>query len=456
MTEYDNIVLVVADTLSAFHMGCYSYERNTTPFLDSLAEDNLMFRFAYSNSSWTVPSHASMFSGELATEHGSVHGNLDFTSDSFVEDIKEEGFNTIGASCNHLISEDLGFDRGFDTLVSGGVDVKMRGMGFENLQALNSSIGGGSTKEKGLELFKKSITNFDPLPLFEGLRYQLSDKPERPAEYMVDLVKREIEEEDKNFVFLNYTDPHLPYNPPDKYAKIWLDDAVSLRDQHVKDFRENNEDRFKWNKEPENPEVLTSLYDAELRYLDDKIRELYTHLDEKLENMLFIFVSDHGENIGDYGLQAHQCGVWEKLIRVPLIVAGEGLDGEVEGNFSLKDIQKIIFGEEQPENLTSEKVHAHYRPVIGSSDSSEEDYLEEDLPYALNASNCVVSKRKGFIENSQIEDFGFKARKKGFSEENILTQVEQLQEHLIRFDEDKEGKSLDEKVKENLEDLGYI
>ena len=62
-SDKPNIVLVVMDTARAQNFSCYGYERKTSPFLDSLAEENVIYKNAYSQANWTLPSHASMFSG---------------------------------------------------------------------------------------------------------------------------------------------------------------------------------------------------------------------------------------------------------------------------------------------------------------------------------------------------------------------------------------------------------
>lgn len=83
----DKVVFVVLDSLSAFNMGCYGHDRETTPFLDSLSEDNILFNYAYSNAPWTAPSHTSIFSGQIPSDHGTNSMNMQFQQKSFVEEL---------------------------------------------------------------------------------------------------------------------------------------------------------------------------------------------------------------------------------------------------------------------------------------------------------------------------------------------------------------------------------
>lgn len=457
MTEFDNIVLVVADTLSAFHMGCFGYERDTTPFLDELADENFLCRFAYSSSSWTVPSHASIFSGEEPQEHDCVHGSLSFESDSFVEDLKEEGYSTLGISANHLVSEDLGFDRGFDTLVSGGVDVKMRGMGFKDLQKMHSRLDDvGGRKDKAKSIIEKSVRSRSLSPIFQGLNYFSKDSDERVSEFPLDIVKNEVDKNEKNFVFINYLDPHIPYEPPVYIAEKWVENPEKAISEH-KDWLDEND--FKWNKTPENEDDVRGLYDAEIRYMDSKVEELYKYFQENFENTLFIFTSDHGENIGDYGLFAHQCGVWEKLIRVPLIIAGDSIEsGEKVQNVSLSELGELIRGEKDVDKLGSDRVFAEYNPILNSSGIDEDEYSGSDIEYAKNRSRCMVDAREGIVLNSDIPNYGFEAEEKGFTTENKFSQVSDLRRDVKDHFSDGSDLSSDveDKVKDNLEKLGYI
>ena len=374
-----------------------------------------------------------------------------------MEDLKEEGYSTLGISANHLVSEDLGFDRGFDALVSGGVDVRMRGMGFEDLQKIHSSLEYvGGRKDKAKSIIEKSVRSKSLSPIFQGLKYFSKDSDERVSEFPLEIVKNEVDNDDKNFVFINYLDPHLPYEPPVDIAEKWVKDPEKAISEH-KDWLDKND--FMWNKTPENEEDVRGLYDSEIRYIDSKVEEIYEYFQENFENTLFIFTSDHGENIGDYGLFAHQCGVWEKLIRVPLIIAADGVEsGEKVQNVSLRELGDLIKGEKDVGDLGNKTVSAEYYPKINSSDRAEEDYSEENLNYVKNHSRCLIRDKKGIVLNSDVPNYGFEAEEKGFSTENKFSKVSNLRgdvEDHFNENSDVSG-DVEDKVKDNLEKLGYI
>jgi arylsulfatase A-like enzyme len=122
-----NIILITIDTLRADHLSCYGYHRQTSPFIDSIAGESVVFTNAYSTSSWTAPSMASIFTGHYPRSHGVLHGVArgpkaavtgqeilvkDFLT--IAEALKTAGYTTFGVSSNGHISRGTGFSQGFD------------------------------------------------------------------------------------------------------------------------------------------------------------------------------------------------------------------------------------------------------------------------------------------------------------------------------------------------------
>ncbi|MFB6144417.1 MAG: sulfatase-like hydrolase/transferase, partial [Candidatus Nanohaloarchaea archaeon] len=363
-----SIVLLVADTLSAFHLPFHGYDRETAPFMAELAQQNTYVEYGYANAPWTVPAHASLFSGKLPKDHGTTSESMKFTERSFVEALSEVGRFTLGISTNSLVSEELGFDKGFDSFVSSkmGVITENRGWGstFQHLQDLNAEGVSGARKYIG---FLRSVVeerNWRAIP--EGFRYFLWKKLDgaRFTDFYEDFGAKDANQvllnrlgcQEGFFAFVNYMEVHTPYYPPKEIAEEYVGDykeAINLHDEiDFWDFTFSDEQLGE-----EEKATLKGLYDAEIRYLDVRIEELYQEVMERDEDTIFIIVGDHGELLGEYGAGGHQFGIWEKLLRVPIIIAGDGVpDTVIEETVSLRELHDFILGEKELEELGSEKV----------------------------------------------------------------------------------------------------
>jgi arylsulfatase A-like enzyme len=416
-----NIVLVVADTLSSSHLQSYGYDRDTAPFLASLAEDNLFFENAYSTGPWTVPSHASIFSGELPKDHGTTSENLYFSSDSFVEELSEKGYNTYGISNNHLISKDLGFAKGFDFFEE-DKGVYFEAEGLKTLKALWNMKKGGDIKSGIRSVLGTFAKNRDLSSLVELSKYSIRrlvddgyefesylSITDDGAESTNKLIKEELSEE-PFFLFANYMEPHEPYNPPESIAEEWVSDV----EQTKLNYEEKMYGRPSFRKEvdEELKEEVKGLYDAEIRYFDKKVEELYEYINSNFEDTLFIVVGDHGEMLGEHGMWGHQHGVWQKLVKVPMIIAGDGINGgRVEDTVSLAELKEIIIGKKGIDEIGGEKAFSEYYGlkgfVIDYGEKEVSDYSEEEMPYVLNSSKAVFSQNIGFVENTEIDDISF-------------------------------------------------
>lgn len=388
--EDKNVVLIVADTLTALHLPSYGYERDTAPFLTELAEENFLVKNAYSNAPWTVPSHASLFSGKLPSEHGMNTGNMVFQSNSFVEEIQSKGYHTVGVSANSLVSEDLNFDRGFDSFHEVfNVDTENSGsllkLALEKLKSPDLE-----TAKKGLKL----------------LYNKAFGRSNRGADNIERIVKNEIKASTQpNFLFINYTEPHLPYTPPEEFAEKFTDNASEKISNNLNDHYETDKPEIYYQGFPNcTDQDLIDLYDAEIRYLDSKLENLYNYLNQELDDLIFIVTSDHGENFGEHGAYFHQCGIWEKSIRIPMIIAGDGVpDEQVKEAFSLRNLKYLI---QDNELRTSKTVFAEYSSWKEMEDENEEREGKA-REFADNTSQAAVQKNKALVQNSTLSNFQF-------------------------------------------------
>jgi len=267
-----NVVVIVMDTVRQDHLSCYGYERETTPFLEELARSGRLYRNAYSTSSWTVPAHASLFTGLHPVSHGMHWEHLHLSEElvTLPEVLKEFGYMTLGFTENSWISESKGF-----------------GQGFDSLKYDRSKLKSSKMRNKSFLGFKKSLE-------------EIGDKP--------------------FFVFINLVSAHAPYRSSGQFFKMFLSDPAYEKEVKV-DFLAP---RAKGTGFPSKKALthLTEHYDAEIRYVDHIIEAIAEELQRKglWERTLFIVTSDHGESLGEHEHLEHQFYLYEHLVRIPLII----------------------------------------------------------------------------------------------------------------------------------------
>ncbi len=292
-----NILLIVVDTLRADHLASYGYNRQTSPTLDRLAKQGVVFESAFATSSWTLPSHASLVTGRYAYEHGAEEDPLDSRYPTIAEALRDRGYRTAAFSANHLwFNRSRGFGRGF--------------LHFEDyFNTLQDMI---------LRTFwGRKLTRLVLIPL--GLNNLLMLKPAAVVtDSTLDWVRRNPGR--PFFAFLNYFDVHDPYLPPRPYRSRFSGgrDVGGL----LNEFQRPT------------PPVLTSeqlqseidAYDGAIAYVDDQIERLLKGLEEQgmSDNTIVIVTSDHGEAFGENGLLLHRNALYRSVVHVPLIIRWRG------------------------------------------------------------------------------------------------------------------------------------
>jgi arylsulfatase A-like enzyme len=270
-----NVVFIGLDTARSDHLGCYGYDRNTSPAIDQLAAEGTLFEYAVSQSPWTLPSFASAFTSLYPTQHGA----------GFLESAMGLGFPTLA---------EVFAGHGYAT----GAIV--------NTAALNPVFG----IDRGFE-------HYDVVPMEAG---RVADGTTRATLDWID-----AQEDKPFFVFAHYYDPHLPFAPPPPYDSAFDPDYAGdlgssfnpeyLPTDRMTGFRRMNA------LSTGDKEHIVSLYDGEIAFADRAIRDLVAGLSERdlAENTLVVFMSDHGEEFFDHGGFAHGHTLYEELLRVPLI-----------------------------------------------------------------------------------------------------------------------------------------
>lgn len=281
-----NVVMIVLDTVRADYTGLAGADRSATPTLDAIAAEGTRFDRAWSAAPWTVPSHASLFTGRLPSRHRCSMANLRFddSGPSLAELVADVGYETAAMFANPWLGDDMaGLLRGFEireeSPVSGFMGRPLDRRGYQGGPAVVEQIG-------------------------SWLDRRSRDRP--------------------FFLFVNFLEPHLPYDPPPEQwgellSDLRPDDAITVDWGHGYNAGLYDSDTVDW-------ERVRRLYAADVRNVDSLLFRVVELLKRHgvYEDSVLIVTSDHGENLGDHGRMDHQFSVHETLLHVPLVVRAPG------------------------------------------------------------------------------------------------------------------------------------
>jgi len=278
-----NVLILVIDALRPDHLGCYGYALHTSPAIDALARRGVLFADATSLSSYTRAAVPSIF----ASVHPGAHGILnqgkevEVLSDEYktlAETLKERGYVTAAFVPNPSLHRAFNFDQGFD-LYDDDFQIGVRGaQDYETASRINART----------------------------LRW-LHDNRGKPF-----------------FAYLHYRDVHAPYVPPPPYDRMF-DKPGAGRPLSEAEYKTQPPDV----RRPRRYRDLDSYveqYDGEIRYTDDHLARFLETLAKEgfLENTAIFLTADHGESFLEHGSWTHGTGLYEELMRVPLLLVLPG------------------------------------------------------------------------------------------------------------------------------------
>ncbi|MEZ5331656.1 MAG: sulfatase-like hydrolase/transferase [Thermoanaerobaculia bacterium] len=263
-----NAILVVFDTLRADHMSVYGYAKETTPYLDSRADEMIRWVALKAPESWTLPTHASLFTGRWPAQHhvSWAHKSLDPRLVTVAEVLEQAGFCTVGLSSNPMIRKKTGFEQGF-----------------------------------------QSFRNF-PTPH--------ETKTDRLLAVVPEVLDEAAERGCRLFPFINLMDAHTPVSPHGHDREFGVDGPGPITTPQQK-WEANAGIRPL---SAEERRLNAAAYDAGVRSLDDAARTLLSLLSDRglLDQSVVAFTADHGEGL-DREL-GHVLSAWEEQLAIPLLV----------------------------------------------------------------------------------------------------------------------------------------
>lgn len=279
--------MISLDSLRADRLSSYGYAKPTSPHIDKIASEGVLFEKAFASDIPTEVAHTSIFTGKVGLKtgivsHGSELTSLPKTTKWMPNMLREAGFTT--AAVDNLYQLKEWFARGYRYYIN------------------------SAGKKRWID--GKTINELTKPWL------------------------REHKDEDF-FLFLHYWDPHTPYMPPKAYIQQFYDSNMDPYDKHNTSmlgaynhlaypfFKLHHFDLIG---PVTDAAYFNALYDAEIRYLDHRLKEIDNYLEElgiKEDTMLILF-GDHGESLTEHDIYWDHCGLYETTVQVPLIMRWPG------------------------------------------------------------------------------------------------------------------------------------
>ncbi len=290
MPPVDKVLMVLVDALRADKLGCYGFNEPTSPAIDKLAAESVLFENVHAASPWTAPSFGTLFTGVSPTVHGAgkmlgrygkggkeVHGvNVGGLRSDLptLAELAPEKMWTAAVINNSFVCKELGYARGFDEF-----DFRLA-----------------------------RLTQY------------------RTADEVTDIAIKWLEQHGNEpfFYFLHYFDPHIQYAPPKKYLPIFAPDKPRRIGYPFTDHASARDGSLNPNEAEK--AFIRGLYHGEVRFVDDEFSRLLTYMKKAglMDDTWIVFVSDHGEELFEHGSFDHGHRYEEEVTRVPWLIRAPG------------------------------------------------------------------------------------------------------------------------------------
>jgi len=426
-TKWPNIILITLDTTRRDRLGCYGYRRPTSPNLDRLADDSLVYDQAIAPANWTLPAHASLFTGKFSTSHGakfdpegplSLAGQLtgassfyrkfrvrglDANEVTLATSLKQAGYATGAVVAGPWLKRPFGLHKGFDHYDD------------QHINVLNGRLASQVT------------------PAALGLLDKLS-----PGRF---------------FLFLNYFDPHEPYFPPEGFAHKFLPQETALKGLQTGQFTSQEKN---------------ALYDAEILYMDHHIGQLLAELRRrKLYDKTWIIVAaDHGEMLGEHDRFGHGHRLYQEEIHIPLFMKyphGEVSPGRTDDRVQLTDLLPMILHRldlARPQDIQGGLPPYLAHPIISetyplevmSPDGDSRALFKGHLKYVWNSKGNHGLHNLGNDPHEQVNLMD----KQPQQAQAMLAELDNYLAALPRPGPAGPQGQIDEKTRRALQSLGYL
>ena len=288
-----NVLLISIDTLRPDHLSCYGYGRLTSPSIDRLAQEGVLFENHISSSCWTLPAHTALFTSVSDSVHGNLEASGTALSPAFTtvaERFHESGYRTAGFYAGPYLHAAFGLGQGFEL--------------YQNCAETTGELAAGDVERWAMdpEVMAASHRGSSNRRVYQAARAWMEARRDEPT-----------------FTFVHLWDVHFDFTPPPPYDTLFDPDYQG--DITGEGFFFNPKIRS-GQLTPEDKQHLVALYDGEIRWTDDTIGLLMKDLAGwGLErDTIVVLTSDHGTEFWEHGGIAHRTTLYDELIRIPLVI----------------------------------------------------------------------------------------------------------------------------------------
>jgi arylsulfatase A-like enzyme len=443
-----NIILISLDTVRPDHLGCYGYQRNTSPAIDELAADGVLFENTYSTTSWTLPGHVSLLTALNCLQHQVYFPLQKMNPDTLTlaDLLRTRQFYCAAFTGGGYLSETYGFSKGFDSYQ----EIRLHG-------------------DQAIRL----------------------DEAERLAELATDWLD---ENKGKNFfLFLHTYQPHDPYANFSDAGKEFLDENALWEEAKMGDLLDERGGRYRAQFSEIEKQNIVALYDGDIKYTDEffvhpivaKLKELGLY-----EKSLIILTSDHGEEFFDHEAWLHDHSVYNEGIKIPLIIKFPNkkyMGTRVEDIARITDLMPTILDHSGIKSKNQKFDGASLIPMIQGKEKKQRTFVSDVALREFTLSPSVISINSGqfkFILNKKISSPYIRQVVRNFNGAQIelydlendpgetknlasniayrdmcfdlLHQIDEMYEKADQTKQERDEVTLDQSLKERLKALGYI
>lgn len=446
------VVFVVLDGTRKDRLSLYGHDRETSPNLDALARDAVLFENAYTPASWSLPAHTSMFTGLYPSEHGitNVFSGEPFgspgTLDTLSTELSADGYRTGGFSANPWLGQNSGLDTGFDLFVEWDLELSTVPDDWTTTRrdrlfsALHSVLGKASQQ---------------PLALLKDDFY---------TDHLFDTAARWITDDTRpSYTFLNVMGSHTPYYPSrDAFEQLGLDRPSLLEPRLlnagiVKDQLQGNGTAVS------NTKRVREYYDSTIRSQDDHLGDFLDRLKRAgvYDETLIIVTADHGKTLGEFDRDGNPSHTIRDInVNVPLVVKfpQQRQHQRLTDPFEMINLESFVFADDP-------------RPALAEQHTSTYALVEDYVPHTADEPKDVTRWRALTDGTTKyvVDDTGTEFLLEGTGpQETVVTdraRLEPMRAALETKLADLDGgepagteatAELDEEVRSQLKDIGYL
>lgn len=446
-----NVLFLMLDSMRKDRVSAYGHRRETTPNLDELASTATVYEHAYTSTPWTLPSHCTMFTGLMPSEHGVRNGfkggNLRLSEDltTLPERLSELGYRTAGFSNNPWVGTLSGLDRGFEEFVEWDLEIVRRGGAdiHDTIDELCSKAhtAVGHAARRPAFLLKR--------PFFTASLVERADR----------WLESTAASDTPSFTFLNLMEAHSPYFPPDgAFEQLGLS-TPGLFEPRVLNTKLLAYVFGSIELSPDQRKRVMEYYDACLRYQDRKIAELVDTLKshDAFDETLIVVCADHGKTLGDVSRDVtppHY--VYEHNTDVPLLVkrAGQQTGRRVTEPAELARLfETLVDHPDRPETALCQNQYALVEDFIPHTGTDSQDTTRW---------HTICEPERRFVRNDRgetylLEDGVVTAEPTGAAAKRLRKGLDRRVSELATDKASGEvADGLSSSVEAQLGDLGYL